>query len=362
MRIREAVLVCLLLPSLAGGDEHPNEAEEMATAVADSTRIFVPAKRIDTSPPSYPRHLLQLGHEAWIHITYCVDESGTPQNVSVADSVGDKDFVLEAISTINEWRFEPALIDGEPSWQSRNHQIVLFAISNRDKGADRGFIRQYKRIGKLIEDGELEAADSEFQELFDDETLSLYEIAKLWALRANYEFQRGDHHLADIALYRATVSKGQWIEEEHYLKLLAMRVYAELQLGQYGTAIQAYEVLETKADEESEFVLALGPVMSNLYDTISGESALKSPAEVRRKGECYKCDDSYVFDLVRRDITFSDVEGELSSIEMRCDHKHLKSEISELVEWHVPEAWGDCTVHVFGKPGTTFNLFHLPAA
>lgn len=361
MRIFEAVLVGLLLPSLASGDEHPKDAEEMATAVADSARIFVPAKRIDASPPSYPRHMLKLGHEAWIHITYCVDESGTPQNVSVADSVGDKDFVLEAVTTVNNWRFEPALIDGEPSWQSRNHQIVLFAISNRDKGADRGFIRQYKKIAQFMQDGKLEAADSDFQELFDDETLSLYEIAKLWALRANYEFHRGDHNLAHIALHRATVSKGQWIEKESYLKLLAMRVYAELQLGQYGGAIQAYEALENEAGEESEFVFALGEVMSNLHDNLSGESALKSSAEVRRKGECYMCDDSYVFDLVRRDITVSDVEGELSSIEMRCDHKHLKSEISELVEWHIPEAWGDCTVHVYGKPGTRFNLFHLPA-
>lgn len=41
---------------------------------------------------------------------------------------------------------------------------------------------------------------------------------------------------------------------------------------------------------------------------------------------------------------------------MRCDHKLFESAVSDLVEWHIPDDWGVCHVHVYGDAGTTFDV------
>jgi len=45
---------------------------------------------------------------------------------------------------------------------------------------------------------------------------------------------------------------------------------------------------------------------------------------------------------------------------MRCDHKLFESAVSDLVEWHIPDDWGTCHVHVYGDTGTTFDVLLLP--
>ena len=71
-------------------------------------------------------------------------------------------------------------------------------------------------------------------------------------------------------------------------------------------------------------------------------------------------DDSWHFRPVRRRLTLANVQGQLNSIEMRCDHKRFTSEVSDAVEWHMPESWGSCRVHIFGEPGTRFDVYELP--
>jgi hypothetical protein len=60
---------------------------------------------------------------------------------------------------------------------------------------------------------------------------SLYELSKLWAQRVRYETISGDMYMLDMALHRATASKGQWIEKKSYIRLLELRVRAELKIG-----------------------------------------------------------------------------------------------------------------------------------
>ena len=92
------------------------------------------------------------GRQAWVHVSYCIAESGAPQNIVVLDSVGTERFEREALRSVAGWEFEPALKDGKPSWQSRNQTYISFAIEDSNTGARHSFIRRYKEIGKLIDD------------------------------------------------------------------------------------------------------------------------------------------------------------------------------------------------------------------
>ena len=44
----------------------------------------------------------------------------------------------------------------------------------------------------------------------------------------------------------------------------------------------------------------------------------------------------------------------------RCDRKRFEFEVSDDVEWDIPEALGSCNVSVYGDPGVTFDVFLPP--
>ena len=339
------------------------DAEQDAIdAVVESSRILISAKQIERTAPKYPQFELRKGNQAWVRIAYCIDESGLTQNVSVLDSVGSVSFDNAAIETVKRWKFEPALIDGEPSWQSRNQTLISFAIEEENTGATRRFASQFRKIGKLLDQNDLEEADKLFWHVYESYNLSLYELSKLWAQRVRHESLSGDMSMLDMALHRATASKGQWIEKEGYIRLLELRVRVELKIGQYHAAMRAYRELVKATGEDAEEVLVLKPTMKKLRDMIKGDQILKIDAEVRTKNECNICDDSWAFTPVRNDFSLTNITGTLESIEMRCDHKRFESAVSDQVEWHIPESWGTCHVQVYGQPGTTFDVLMLPSS
>ena len=185
-----------------------NAKQEAIDAVAESSRVFIPAKQIERTSPRYPQFELRRGSQAWVRIAYCIDESGSPQNVSVLDSVGSAKFDKAAVETVKQWKFEPALVNGEPSWQSRNQTLISFAIKGGNIGATRRFGKQFRKIGKLLDQKNLEDADNLFWQVYETYDLSLYELSKLWALRVRHEGISGDMYMLDMELHRATASKG----------------------------------------------------------------------------------------------------------------------------------------------------------
>lgn len=347
---------------LAGQHAFAGDPRETLETVVESARQVIPAKQLDRTPPRYPKTELRRGAQAWVNVAYCIDESGSPQNISVVDSVGSARFERAAIDAVKDWQFEPALIDGKPSWQSRNQTIITFAIEQSNDGARRSFIREFKKIGKLIDEDKLDEADKRFWNVYETYELSLYELSKLWAQRVRYEGKIGNMHGLDMALHRATASKGEWIDKDSYVRLLKLRVQVELQIGKYGEAARSFRELIAATAEDADEVVDLQPVMDRLDAMVTGGEILRIPAVVKTKNECYYCNDSWHFSPVRNDFTFANISGTLASIEMRCDHKHFESAAAELIEWHIPDHWGSCYVEVYGEPGTTFDILMLPSS
>lgn len=338
-----------------------NAEQQENNAVVESSRVLIPAKQIERTSPRYPQFERRKRRQAWVRIAYCIDESGSTQNVSVLDSVGNAKFDNAAIETVEQWKFEPALIDGEPSWQCRNKTGISFELKGANRRASKGFVKYYRRIGRLIDENRLEEADRLFWQVYESYNLSLYELSKLWAQRVRYESISGDMYMLDMALHRAAALRGRWIEKKSYIRLLELRVKVELEIGKYYSATRAFRELAKVSGKESEKVLALKPIMKNLRDTIKSDQVLKIEAKVRTKDECNICNNSWAFTPVRSDFSFASIRGTLDTIEMRCNHRLFESAVSGHVEWHIPDDWGTCHVQVYGEPGTTFNVLMLPS-
>jgi len=357
------LLLCLflLLESVLATEPATDSTGEALTTVLESVVQSSPAVQIKRDAPDYPRLELRKGREAWVHVTYCIDETGTIQNVSVLDSIGNESFDKAAIKTVENWEYEPAIQDGKPAWQSRNEVYINFAIEKDDLGASRKFIRQFNKLGDYLEAGKLEDADKLFWQVYETSNLSLYELGKLWAQRVRYEAMTGDYYRLNLALKRATASHGIWIEKESYVRLLKIRVQVEIQLGKYSQALHSFDDLVDAADDDAEEVAELQPVIERLRSIIDGDKVLPINAEVRERGGCLYCNNSWDFTPVRNDFTITNIQGNLDSLDMRCDNKRLEAKVADLLEWHIPEKWGKCHIQIYGEPGTTFDVLMMPA-
>ncbi len=366
MRAYLPLIAALTLPLFAVASEDAEDVgnSEVATAiqtVIESSQKTIRANQTDRTAPNYPPLEARNGREAWVHVTYCIDEAGVIQNVSVLDSVGNKAFDKAAIDAVEQWQYEPAVLDGKPIWQSRNEVYVSFSIETvHSRRASRKFVRRFHAIGDHIEAQRLAEADSLFRKVYEDFDLSLYELAKLWAQRVRYEGLIGDMYRLDMALHRATASHGEWIDNKSYIQLLDLLVKVELNLGKYHEAVHSFEDLVDASDDENEQVAALRPTIEQVLTLINGENILEINAEIRTKEDCNNCDDSWHFTPVRNEFSLTNVVGTVTSIDMRCDHKRYEALASDNVEWHIPESWGTCAVQIYGEPGTTFNVLMLP--
>jgi hypothetical protein len=61
----------------------------------------------------------------------------------------------------------------------------------------------------------------------------------------------------------------------------------------------------------------------------------------------------------RRTFTLTDVEGEVSEIQVECDRRKTVLEYQADVDWTLPPGWGSCTLFVDGKRDTTFALYEF---
>ena len=356
---RTWIIVLALWTGAATASEE-TDTSVVPDSVVASIQSYDPAKPLNKRPPTYPANALQRGQEAWINVSYCIDESGVPQNISILDSVGDEDFERAAIRAVRKWRFEPALVNGEPSWQSNNASYIMFAIDDGDIGGTRQFIRQFKKLVKLLDDKNLTEADALFDKLLASDRLNLYEQSKLWGQKARYEILAGNLLKADVALRRASVSGGQWLDDRSYIEILKLRTQVQLRIGQFAAANRSFRLLGEKAGVDSPEASEVRPYMERLWSLVDSDTVIETSAAIMGRNECFGCDDSFQFTPVRRQFSFADVQGQLRSIEMRCDHKRFESAIAELVQWHVPDDWGRCNIHVYGEPGTTFTILTLP--
>jgi tetratricopeptide (TPR) repeat protein len=249
---------------------------------------------------------------------------------------------------------------GEPSWQSRNQAYINFALSVDKRGAGTKFARQFRKLGKLIDEKKLEEADELFWRVYDTYDLSLYEMSKLWAQRVRFESLTGDLQKLDVALHRANASDGQWIDKRSYIELLMLRVQVEALIGQYKAAIEAFEELTDVAGKNSEEAKSARPIIEKLTELIGSDQVLRIEAKVGTNGECINCNNSWNFSPVRRVFALSNISGKLTSMEIRCDHKRFEFKVSDDVEWNIPDKLGSCNVTIYGDPGATFDVLMPP--
>ncbi|MEW9798384.1 energy transducer TonB [Alteromonas sp. CYL-A6] len=363
-----SVIVSALLPfaAVAAQDvtlpcDKNTEQTLNSTAPDEVVRIsaFTPARPIEKVTPSYPKHVAKLGGEGWVKMSYVIDTEGNVVDPVIDDFAGSQKFKRKALNALKQWKFAPAMKDGKPTQQC--HQSVQFDfVLNQRGGARRSFVSQYKAIDVLIQQDELETARHELTALHESENRNRYENAWLWNLDATLAAKEGDESRELASLVR-TLSSAKTHTREHatfdddYMAYIHQRLFVlNVKAGQYKYALRSADALKAM-DGQSARYEALRPFIDEVNTLIASEQPIAVPVTIDESGSRFHI-------LARQGFGFSDIRGNLTTVEVRCDSHREKYTVAENVTWLVPESWGECRLLMEGDQGTAFRLIEVNAA
>ena len=337
-------IACLLLVPAAVADDAPAH--------------HVYAKPVVQTAPKYPAMERSRGHQGWVELNFVVTEDGEVVDPVVEASSGSRAFEHEAIKTVKRWRYEPATKNGKPVPQSKTAVRISFAMDGAQDRVSRVFYSVYRKVDKAIDEGNIDLASTELARLFASQGLTLGELSWLWTLQARIAGVRGDTDLQLLAVQRALAVSEEWIPSSLRMNLLTTRVYLETRKGNYAEAMDAYMALKAMDGADTS---ELDSVAKEIEALVESDQLLLISAEIG-SARCVTCESSWRYKPLRRAIEITDIDGELGTLEFRCDWQRFVGTARDGVAWQIPASWGDCSVVVHGKTGSTFTLVELPSS
>lgn len=311
---------------------------------------IVNAEPIHKTPPQYPTQLGRKGQEGWVQLSYVVSADGRVEHVLVEDSSGQRLFEKAAQQAVQQWLFEPARLDGKPVQQCKNGVLMHFAMAKADKGLTRRFAKRVASIQALLKDGELDAAKVQLDLLEERQSWNLNEDAMLWMVKAAYQQAKGDNDQELYSLRRA-LAYDERLSPEQQTVLRTRRFQLELASNRLSDALSTYRKL-AELPAQDALLAQLKPLADKAKAVLDSDTPLAIEAELDGRALWHH-------GLSRPRFTLVDVEGELASLEVRCDTQHSSYKATPELVWEVPTSWGHCQVYVTGEPNSRFTLVEL---
>ena len=338
-----------------------DDLEEKALAESKADEVerisaFTPAKPLKRVDPKYPSQAIRKGREGWVRLSYVIDEEGRVKDPVVEDFFGSPSFKRSALSAVKKWQYNPAIKDGEPTQQCHQAVQMDFAISGKS-GATRKFIKAYKDADERFNAGDVDAADEALKELLAWDTLNRYENTWLLNLESHIASKQGDVEREAQSLTRLLASNGSKrfnnmvFNEDYVAYALQRKIILDAQRGYYAEALKSYTTLQDMEAQETR-IGEIAPLISQIEESIASEQNLTVPVTIGSDGNWFHT-------LVRSKFAFGNIQGELDTVEVRCDTHREKFTVAEAHVWQIPNSWGQCQVMVKGDSETKFDLIEV---
>jgi len=315
------------------------------------------AKPIKRPPVRYPRREARRGVEGWVQLSYVVNPDGSVGETLIEDSSGRESFEKEALRAMRRWRFEPATMNGEPIEQCHTKVLLNFQMDqpSRNRGARGRFIKEYKQANQLLIEGKLPEAHIAIDKIVEESQATLYESSRLWILRSMLQAKEGDELGQLSSLIRSTSGAGEYVEPSLYVTVMLTILDLEIKFQRYADALGSIEVLND-LDLDDGMTAQVERIRHHIEELKTADQPLAIAGEIGEAREEHHGAGMWWHTLLRRTAGIEAVTGTLEWVEFRCEWRRIKAKPEKDRAWRVPPEWGDCTVYVFGEPGSTFQL------
>jgi TonB family protein len=316
---------------------------------------YNPPQQQKMASPQYPRQLLQELLEGIVQLTFMVDPEGKPFEIIVNAASGDWAFRRAAIDALQQSTFIPATLNGEPV-EARSTFVYYFRIEKGKEGASARFNRSYNEYHKAHSAGRSDRASKLLAELESIGAKNFYEMAFLNLARYQQAQVSGNlmeqmQHLQQALSWSSKPEDKVYFDDETTRELRRALFTLQVNNKYYAQALETLDLIESSGDE-------IGTTQFSQAAT-----ALKSLKLAQNEIAIVMQLDNGVgpsnFKLFRNNFYLADVDGSLDQLQFYCDRKFLVLTPESEIAYELPEAWGDCSVHFSGSPGTRFTLVQI---
>jgi len=351
--MRLGVLSCALLVLLSdrtSAQAPPESTPEPQAAPAQRVPVELftapQAKKIDME--SFPHS--ELDREGWVELAFMVDKGGKPFEVTVIRSTGNPTFEKVAVRSIEHSTFEPAMLNGAPI-ESGTEMKYLFknARFEQSPGAQPGFVKYYKALGKAVTSGDRTAADEAMQKL---QVTNLYEDAYFGVASYLYATKFGNEEQQLEGLRRAIARE----DTAHYLPrdLFRFALFNCMQLEvkhlQYAEAETTWKRMQ-KVNLDKDTYERLQRQVAKLETIRNDDTTYSVPGQISDK--------NWYLHLFKRRFMAEVHSGYISEVRLRCDKRYWFFHFDPALHYEINRNDGQCSIELVGAPGTQFKLMQF---
>ena len=343
--------------------------------LASHLTSLVDAKSIDRVSPVYPIEQAKRGRDGWVMVNFVVEPDGSTSNIVIEDSSGTKSFERSTIKAIKKWQYQPATENGQAVQQCKTRVRMDFSMRRKD-GVTKKFRRLYNHFYQALEENNQPEVEELYQrikkyklyagaeEQFRQSVIADYFLAKDDKLAALSALEKSEYFIGYSGLFKRLrkekqgeqVSKKyrkpyQVANEQQAKKLLYPLLHRQLVLALdlqlVSKALNISDKLTLIAPQEKQALYQ--QQYDSLAQLIESEQHIVTPAVVGER-------DFWSYKLVRNTFSFTDIDGELDKMDIRCRNKRHVYTINDKSSWQLPDSWQGCSILVYGEQGATFNL------
>lgn len=344
-------VACFTLNYAHASNQSSASAEHNIPTKAQLIETVINAQPVERAHPKYPESAARAGQEGWVQVSFVVNKQGEVIDPIVEDSSGIRSFEKAALRAVKKWQYSPASRNGEPIEQCHTQVQLDFAL-HKGNGVRRKFAKNYRQVTEAIRQDDMAAAFQAFAQMQGKKLHNRYENAWFWMLDTALAQSLGDNKRMASSAGRAINSSKtlDYLGKENYSNMVLVKISAELALEDYGQAYQTFTLLTERHEKDlPELIAQLTPQGKALQKLIEGNELLVKKGSLAR-------DTSWAHNLQRNNFSLVDVQGELDTVDIRCQNKRSKFTYAEQTTWSIPDSWGQCRVFVTGLPDTTFSL------
>jgi TonB family protein len=329
----------LLVALWSGATAHANE---------DSIKLelITPPRSTGFSRVIYPLEDTYRTREGWVTLNFMVDPEGKPYAIAVTESSGEQSFVAATLKAAEKWKFEPAMIDGEPI--HAGHHYTSYFIHHYVRGVRTQFAAAYGRAIAAITAGDRVRAEAELgqltvENLYEDvfSNLAKHQFAAKWGSEAE--------QIRSLRRAVMQVSRPRYLPPKQLVTALETLLSLELRTRDYASALTTWERLQRRVRDKESLA--------------KWQKAIDAAKAVRDDGSAYEVpgqiaadSSSWYYHLYKRRFQVVVASGRVSEIKLRCERDYISFGYDPELYYQVTEKAGQCYMELVGDPGTQFQL------
>jgi TonB family protein len=288
--------------------------------------------------------------EGYVRLHYKINPDGHVSDISVVSVVGPKKFAENSVSTVKDWIYKPAMLDGK-AVATCHTLMVKFKMNNWGSPGGRSeIVKAYKDALASAKDNKWDEAQAILTEALAKPKLNLYERGMLSNVAALIAIKKADYLEAHRLSIEAIAFSSEDLPVSVRQSLLQTRIRSAAMLGDIVDALDATDKLKSMRElDPSDPTVRFVEAIQSKADGMSVFATTAKIPEVEMGQVTY-------FGLYRRNFAFQDIKGSLSGFTLTCKQQSIESQITDTAEWHVPKSWSDCRILVRGAAGTTFKI------